>query len=68
LQSRAGQFTEILGCQLRRLRGEKFVRITREFYTVAELEEYLAYVKSESMKQLLAAGNFEFIFAAYDNK
>jgi len=41
---------------------------TREFfYTVAELEEYLAYVKAESIKQGYLAAGVRIYFAAYDN-
>lgn len=41
---------------------------TREFfYTVAELEEYLAHVKSESMKQGILAAGVRIYFGAYDN-
>jgi hypothetical protein len=38
------------------------------FFTVEELEEYLAYVKSESAKQNIAKPGIRIYFGAYDNK
>ncbi len=41
---------------------------TREvFFTVAELEEYLEHVKSESVKQGILAAGVRIYFGAYDN-
>ena len=37
------------------------------FFTVAELEEYLAYVKSESTKQGFSNPGIRIYFAAYDS-
>lgn len=37
------------------------------FFTVAELEEYLAYVKSESTKQGVSNPGVRIYFAAYDD-
>jgi excinuclease UvrABC nuclease subunit len=45
--------------------GEEDAR--QVFYTVAELEEYLAYVKTESTKQGISTPGIRIYFAAYND-
>ena len=47
--------------------GQGYIDTREFFYTVAELEEYLAYVKAQSKKQGYLAAGIRIYFAAYNN-
>lgn len=48
-------------------RAMKEEDVRQVFYTVAELEEYLEYVKAESKKQSITNPGIRIYFAAYDD-